>query len=100
MDLKTYTEKQLKDELARREQERLDEEAKQRRERLALILENREALLRVIPHSRTSCSDENPVNGLYSADYGPRCVRCGLMELDEYNGQFHNVTVDLAITKF
>lgn len=99
MDLKQYSEKEIKDELARREKMRQDEEAEQRRQRLAIILENREALLKIIPHSRTSCSDENPVNGLYSAEYGPRCVRCGLMELNEYDSQFHDITISVEIKK-
>lgn len=42
-------------------------------------------------HSRTTCSDENPCNGLYSAsDGGYRCPKCMLMEIlnGEHGGKY------------
>ena len=78
--LSGFSKEDLERELARREEEEKQCIINQRREKFAAIIRNRESLLDLIGHSRTSCSDENVVNGLFS---GPRCVRCALLELDE-----------------
>lgn len=48
----------------------------------------------------TSCSDEHPCNGFYSAsDGGFRCRKCALIEIlnGEYSGIYDfNVTVDIS----
>lgn len=99
MELKDHPLEELKAELARREEERERQVVEDRRRRLGEILDNREALLRLIPHSRTSCSDSNPVNGLYSAEYGARCIRCGLTELNEFSWMDFDVEFNVEIRK-
>jgi hypothetical protein len=32
-------------------------------------------------HYRTSCSDDDIVNGFNSSEYGARCTRCALLEV-------------------
>lgn len=49
---------------------------------LAMSDEEKEYIIAHTEHSRSSCSDENPCNGLYSAaDNGYRCPKCMLMEI-------------------
>ena len=39
-------------------------------------------------HDRTSCNDTRLCNGLDTASYGARCVRCALLQIiDEYEGK-------------
>lgn len=99
MDLKKYTDKALKDELARREAAAALAAAVERKERIEQIIKHRAELLKMIPHSRTSCNDQEVRNGLYSADYGPRCVRCGLLELSEIDYHEFDVSLQLTITR-
>lgn len=51
----------------------------------AALLEARPALLGLLQHERTSCSDENPSNGYSTSGRGgyPRCAKCMLMNLSE-----------------
>ena len=83
MDITQFSKQQLEQELARREEVAQQEALSLREQGFAMLLKHRAALLELIPHGRLSCSDAYPSNGLYSA-YGPRCARCGLLELDEY----------------
>lgn len=53
--------------------------------------EQKEFLLSLIEHDRTSCSDTNVSNGLYSSrDGGWRCRKCMLIEVlnGEHGGEF------------
>jgi hypothetical protein len=98
MDLTKVTDKELQDELKRRAEEARQARLAERQQRLDLVLKHRDTLLELVPHSRTSCSDQDVSNGLYSAEYGPRCTRCGLLELDDLKDNF-DVTVEVRITK-
>lgn len=42
-----------------------------------------DALLSLIDHSRTSCSDTNICNGDITDDRQPRCIRCALLNLKD-----------------
>jgi len=96
VSLKNVTDQELKEELARREQERCEQERRDRQERMRNLVQHRDALLPLIPHGRTSCSDDNIRNGLGSADYGARCSRCALLELTEFDAE--NYDFDLTLT--
>ena len=97
MDITQFSKQQLEQELARREEAARQEALSLREQGFAMLLKHREALLELIPHGRSSCSDADPSNGLYSASYGPRCARCGLLELDEYSYERHDFTLTLNI---
>jgi dsDNA-binding SOS-regulon protein len=48
------------------------------------LRENKDVVLSLVKHSRSSCSDKNVSNGYGSAEYGARCSKCHLIEiLDE-----------------
>lgn len=81
-----------------------DEEQREREENVikkieAITLDKKEAILSIMEHDRTSCSDENPCNGWYSSYYdGYRCRKCMLMEIlnGEHGGRFDfNISVDI-----
>lgn len=49
---------------------------------IAFLRKNREVVLKLFKHGRTSCSDDAPVNDWYSDNHGNlrcRCNKCGLM---------------------
>lgn len=98
MDLNRFTDQDLKAELQRREEARKIDEAQARRARIQLLVEHRDVLLKFVPHSRTSCSDEDPNNGLGSADYGARCERCALLTLCEGDHYHYDVQFGLHVT--
>lgn len=98
MDLNQFTDQDLKDELQRREVARKSQEEMDREARFRLLVEHRDVLLKFVPHSRTSCSDEDPNNGLGSADYGARCERCALLTLDMTDYISHDVQFGLHVT--
>lgn len=79
--LTNLSDDELRAELARREKERADAATLVRSERFTTLVRNRDVLLELVPHGRTSCSDSNPINGLDSSEHGPRCTRCALLEL-------------------
>jgi hypothetical protein len=97
VDLTQVSKEDLKIELARREEQERQQIITDRRVRFDALIRNRAALLDLIPHSRSSCSDDNVANGLYTASYGPRCVRCGLLEMDEYSYERHDFDLQLNI---
>ena len=97
MDISKFSKEELERELKKREDEENRKIISEREVRFAKLLKYRDILLEFIPHSRTSCSDDNITNGLYSADYGPRCVRCGLLEFDEYSYERHDFDLGLNI---
>ena len=74
----------------------LEKEAKARRDETLRVQREQEAavrdqmmpvvdaLLSVIPHGRSSCSDSKPINGLGShSGGGHRCDRCALLDIRE-----------------
>lgn len=99
MDLAKVSDKELQDELKRRTEEARQTRRAERQQRLDWVLKNFNALLELVPHSRTSCSDDNIANGLHSAEYGPRCSRCGLLELRHWDADQFDVTVEINIAK-
>jgi len=66
-----------------------------------LLKEQKDLILSLIDHSRSSCSDDNVCNGYGSADYGARCTKCHLIELfdQEWNDGEFEVDFDVTITK-
>jgi hypothetical protein len=50
-------------------------------------------------HGRTSCSDTNRINGLDSAGYGCRCLRCALLEIAEQRYWPREYTISVEIKK-
>ena len=97
MDLKKFTDQDLQAELQRREAARKNLEMEQRQDRFRLLVQHRDVLLKFVPHGRTSCSDENPCNGLGTAGYGARCDRCALLQLNEYDCVSYDVQVGLHV---
>lgn len=73
-----------------------DEERREREKEVikkidSLTPEQKENILSVINHDRTSCSDEHPRNGYYSdCNGGYRCRKCMLIEIlrGEHGGCF------------
>lgn len=61
---------------------------------LTMSEEEKKYIIEHTEHSRSSCSDENPCNGLYSTDHngqpGFRCPKCMLMEIlrGDYGGKY------------
>lgn len=94
-NLDNVSTKELRAALAARELAEKKEAARKRNEFLRLLVANKPALLPLMEHDRTSCSDENPANGLGSAEngVGARCMKCGLITLEE----FSDVDVSLSL---
>lgn len=64
----------------------------------ALTPEQKTALLSLIKHDRSSCSDADPCNGYSYATDNYRCRKCMLMEIlnGEHGGMFDfDITVDI-----
>jgi len=81
----------LKDE----EVNKLKEKAKVKIEKLR---EQKDLILSLIDHSRTSCSDSNVCNGYDSADYGARCTKCHLIELFDQEWSDGEWEIDFHVT--
>jgi len=57
-----------------------------------------DALLALVPHGRTSCSDENPLNGMGTYSWGgARCDRCALLEIKEAGYWFEGFSMNLGL---
>lgn len=94
------SDEELRQELECRAEAKRDAEFMERRERLRTLVTNRDALLALVPHGRSSCSDDDPNNGFYSrSGGGPRCDRCALMELTEDHADNFDFTLDLRFTR-
>ena len=75
MSLNDFSDAQLKNELARREEIRKQQLREERKNRAEYISEHIDWLLTFMSeHSRTSCSDKNPCNEHRG------CVRCNLID--------------------
>jgi hypothetical protein len=96
MDLNRFTDQDLKAELQRREDDRKISETAARRHRFQMLMKHRDVLLEFVPHGRTSCSDQDIRNGLGSAEYGARCTRCALLELNEHD--YFSYDAELSLT--
>jgi hypothetical protein len=81
-NLESFSDQDLQAELARRQEQRAKALQDERQRRFELLVRHRYALLEFIPHGRTSCSDEDPNNGLGRLNAGARCLRCALLEVD------------------
>lgn len=65
------------------------------------LKEQKDLILSLIEHSRTSCSDTNVCNGYGTADYGARCPKCHLIEIfnNEWSDDEFEISFDVTITK-
>ena len=97
-DLAKFTEKELTAELAKREKDRVNEELKIRTEKFMQLAVNKDALLDIVDHSRTSCSDAKVSNGFFTGEYGPRCTRCALLELRRSDASIYAEEFDVEVT--
>lgn len=93
--LQEFTDAELAAELERRKTQTRKKELERRQRIINTIIQHRETLLALIPHSRTSCSDTLRPNSFGSADYGPRCARCALLELEETDAHEYDVSVTI-----
>lgn len=64
----------------------LVEKKKSVAKKIQYLRDNRDIILPLIEHSRTSCSDENYCNGYSSSDGYARCNKCFLIEI--LNGEW------------
>lgn len=73
--------KQIEEQIEK-EKERIREEKieKSKQFRDSLTQEQKEIILSLFNHSRTSCSDEHPCNGWDSYEGYARCKKCALIE--------------------
>ena len=64
------------------------------------LRENKEIILSLIDHSRTSCSDDNCCNGYIISDGFARCNKCFLIEIlnGEWGDGDFEVTFDVNIS--
>lgn len=64
-----------------------------------VIANHSAAFLYFISHSRSSCSDHNIVNGIHSSEYGPRCMRCAMLEIlrGDYKPEDFSIEFDVNI---
>ena len=75
-------------------QEIKDKEYKEKIEKNKIKLdelrENKDYILSLFSHDRTSCSDDNPINGYSEVSGYPRCGKCFLMEIlnNEWDNSF------------
>ncbi len=97
--LKSASTAELKAELERRELEAAEAALATRLKKNQLVFEHRDVLLSLMQHGRTSCSDENPVNGSLDPGNGrtaPRCYKCALLNLSEF--ELDDVELDVTVT--
>ena len=89
--------KALQAEVKRREKIAEEKRRELRREKNLKILAAKDTLLSLMEHGRTSCSDANPVNGKGSGDGYPRCNKCAIMDLNEWNLEDTEILIDFTI---
>ena len=92
--LKNLSTADLKAELERREQETAEAALAASLRKNQAVFAHKDVLLSLMTHSRTSCSDENPSNG--SLDPAPRCYKCALLNLSEF--ELDEVELDVTVT--
>tara|TARA_B100000925_G_C21590843_1_gene296179 strand:+ start:133 stop:432 length:300 start_codon:yes stop_codon:yes gene_type:complete len=92
MALDEFTDKQLQEELARREELRKQQLREERKERAEFLSQHIDLLLLLMPeHSRTSCSDKNPCNEHRG------CVRCNLIYAKDSNCWPENTELSISV---
>lgn len=77
-DLSSFSQKELEAELKKRREDKLKLMREQRALRADFLLNRVDALLQLVEHSRTTCSDEKPINTY-------RCSRCFILHAKEDN---------------
>lgn len=81
------------------EEERRLEKISENQKKIQYMRDNKDVILKLIPHSRTTCSDTNPCNGYCREDGYARCNKCFLIEiLEGYYDEFE-VSFDLSISE-
>lgn len=98
MELKDLSDKDLLQELARRKEEKRQARIDANNKKLELLRKvlTREMLDALLPeHGRTSCSDDNRVNGFRC--HRVRCTRCALLDFleDEYTPSSQELVVNI-----
>ena len=85
-------------------QQKISEKRKEVAKKIRYLRENKDVILPLLEHSRTSCSDENPCNGCYDYNNGyARCNKCWLMEIlddewyDENDGENIDFDIDFSV---
>ena len=89
----------IKEEKEEIRQQKISEKRKEVAKKIRYLRENKDVILPLLEHSRTSCSDENPCNGYeYSSGYA-RCNKCWLMEIldDEWYDENDGENIDFDI---
>jgi len=98
-NLKNLSTADLKAELERREQEAAEAALAARLRKNQAVFAHKDVLLSLMTHGRTSCSDENPSNGSLDPGNGrtaPRCYKCALLNLSEF--ELDEVELDVTVT--
>lgn len=90
--------KKEKEEIRQRE---LAEKKKSVAKHIQYLRENKDIILSLLEHSRTSCSDDNCYNGYITSDGYARCNKCFLIEIlnGEYGEGDFEVTFDVHISR-
>jgi hypothetical protein len=81
--------------------EEVDKKRRDIQEKIDSFLPNRDLILSLFDHSRTSCSDKNVSNGfMHSVGYA-RCSKCHLIEIlnGHYDAGEFDISFDVTITK-
>lgn len=89
----------IKEERELIKQQKLEEKKSIVAKKIQYIRENRDIILPLFEHSRTSCSDDNVCNGYSHATKNARCNKCWLIEIldgDYVDGDF-DVEFDINI---
>jgi len=93
--------KQVENQQKLLKEEELNKRRNIAKSKMEKLREQKDLILSLINHSRTSCSDTNICNGYGSADYGARCTKCHLIEIfdKEWDDGEWEVDFDVTITK-
>lgn len=75
-------------------QNELDEKKKKVAKHIQYLRENKDIILSLIDHSKTSCSDDNCCNGYITSDGYARCNKCFLIEI--LNGEWGDGDFEVA----
>lgn len=81
-------------------QQKISDKRKEVAKKIRYIRDNKDVILPLLKHSRTSCSDEHPCNGCYDYSKGyARCNKCWLMEIidDEWYDENDGENVDFDV---
>lgn len=92
--------KQLQSQVEEIEKKEKEDELEKNSLFLFILRKNKDFVLSLFEHSRSSCSDENPCNGYHFDEQHARCEKCHLIEIlnDEFNNDFE-VMLSVNIVK-